>query len=285
MGDVEEDPDFAGRGVSWCAPLARIVSVEETSVRLTPYEVTERTGPYTSWTDGSPVYTAEGRYLPSPEQVALGRPHPMFAVVPPWTPVEFINAWISGQPSGNRPSPSHPGVLISAIEAGHLLMRHVARAISLMERGVEFSTHARPYLDSINSLLDGKTVVRVDDTRGIVFASHPRDGVIAALVLTVATFDTQVGTQVGMFIDAMAVAPAWQHQGVGSVLLVSANQPLPAQPTFAAGHCDPKTAPFFAQAGYTVLRPGAQLPVILGEEPQLFGGLDDECWFYRQGPI
>ena len=45
IGEIEKGPDF--ERVSWCAPRARIVSVAEHDVRLTPYEVTERTGPYT----------------------------------------------------------------------------------------------------------------------------------------------------------------------------------------------------------------------------------------------
>lgn len=88
-----------------------------------------------------------------------------------------------------------------------------------------------------------------------------------------------------MFIDALAVAPAWQRCGLGSVLLLTAHQVLPSPPVFAAGHCDPDTALFFAQAGYTVLRPGVELPVVLGNEPRHFAGLDHDCWFYRQGPV
>jgi len=147
-GEVEKDPDFEGN-VSWCAPRARIVAVEESNVRLNAYEITERIGPHTCWLDGSPVYTAEGHYLPSPEQLAVGQPHPLFAALHPWTPVEFINSWIAEQPSGDRPSPAEfPGVLIGATEAAPVLMKYVARATALMARGVEFSTHALPHLSS-----------------------------------------------------------------------------------------------------------------------------------------
>lgn len=279
IGDIEKDPDF--ERVSWCAPRARIVAVHEPDVRLTAYEVTERTGPHTGWLDGSPVYTPEGHYIPSPEQEAAPL-HPIFTALHPWTPIEFVNAWIAGRPSGNRPSPNdHPGVLIGGTEAGQVLMQHAARATALLERDVEFSPRALPHLEAINRLLDGRAVVREDDERGIVIAYHSRDGVIGALLITVGLF----GDQVGMFIDALAVAPTWQRQGLGSVLLLTAHQVLPSQPAFAAGHCDPDTARFFAQAGYTVLRPGTPLPVVLGDEPRLFGGSAEECWFYRQGPV
>lgn len=279
IGDIEEDPDF--ERVSWCAPRARVISVEESDVRLTPYEITRRTGPHTSWRDGSPVYTPEGHYIPSPEQKAAPL-HPVFSLLHRWTPVEFINAWIAERPSGSRPNPDkHPGVLMCGMEAGPVLMKHFARATDLLERGVACLTDALPYLASINRLLDGRAIVREDDERGVVFAVHPHDGVIGAMVITASWF----GDEVGMFIDALAVNPAWQRRGVGSVLLLAADKILPSSPSFAAGHCEPDTAPFFAATGYTVLRQGVRLPVPLGKELQLFESYPEQCWFYRQGHV
>lgn len=280
IGEIEKDPDFEG-SVSWCAPRARIVAVAEPDVRLHAYEITARLGPHITWLDGSPIYTREGHYIPSPEQLDGGL-HPMFAVLHPWTPVEFVNAWIAGKPSGNRAHPDeHPGVLVGAVEAGQVLMQHFSRATALMERGVEFATASHAHLASVNELLDGRTHVRHDDTRGIVVALDPSDGVIGAMVFTGAVS----GPKTTMLIDAIVVSPAWRRRGLGAVLLRTGQKIMPALPSFAAGHCAPDVAPFFAQVGFTVLRPGVPLLVTIGDEQRVFPGMADECWFYRQGPV
>lgn len=105
--------------------------------------------------------------------------------------------------------------------------------------------------------------------------------VIGALVLTAADFDGKCV----MLLDAISVTPEWRGKGVGTVMLLAAQQLLPAQVFFAAGHCDPSVAGFFAQAGYTVLRPGENLILPVGDEPGLIDIGSDHAWFYRQGPI
>lgn len=286
LGEIEKDPDFEG-GVSWCAPSARIIAVEEVNVRLNPFEVSERLGPFTTWTDGSPVYTQNGRYIPSPEQIAFGGIEAIFAMAEtifPWTPVEFINASIAGEPTGYRPSPEDfPSVLMGGAEAIDVMYAHRRRATELTRLGVTFTQDALSHLSEVNVLLQnaGHTVVAPDDTRGTVVALDSDGGVIGALVLTAADFDGKCV----MFLDSISIAPEWQRKGVGTVMLLAAQQLLPGKVFFAAGHCDPTVAGFFAQAGYTVLHPGETLILPVGDDPGLIDLESDHAWFYRQGPI
>ncbi|MGL4176864.1 MAG: GNAT family N-acetyltransferase [Dermatophilaceae bacterium] len=115
----------------------------------------------------------------------------------------------------------------------------------------------------------------------MVVATHPRDGVIGAIILTAMQFNSQHA----MFLDAIVVSPSWRAHGLGSVLLLTAQQLLPSAPSFAAGHCDPAVAGFFSQAGYTVLLPGVPLAMPFGDKPRPVDVGSDHSWFYRQGPI
>ncbi|MGL4176863.1 MAG: hypothetical protein ACRCSN_12390 [Dermatophilaceae bacterium] len=162
---IERDPDFDD-GVSWCASRAKIVDVEEVNVSLDLYEVCQRVGPHCSWTDGSPVYTSTGRYLPSPEQLTQMRPEALEAISAgtiPWTPVEFINAWIAGRPAGDRPDLAKTSkVMLGAAEGGRVAANHRERATLLMRRGVKFTNDFRAQLVAINGLLPlaGTAVLR-----------------------------------------------------------------------------------------------------------------------------
>ncbi|WP_166996965.1 GNAT family N-acetyltransferase [Paramicrobacterium fandaimingii] len=286
MGRIANDPDF-DKGVSWCASRARIIAVEETNVNLDAYEISERLGPYMSWTDGSPIYKSGGRYLPSPEQIAfLGdvRAQALAMSFFPWTPVEFINAAAVGEPSGDRPNPRHfPDVAVGAVEAIQVMKEHRKRALALTRLGVTFSHDPRPHLVEINALLPlaGRTVLKDDDERGTIIAIHPRDGLIGTMVLT----GVEVGGKCVMFIDAIAVTPEWRNRGIGSVMLLLAQQILPARVSFAAGHCEPKLAGFFSQAGYTVLRAGVKMILPFGDGPEIIDVGTEHSWFYRQGPV
>jgi GNAT superfamily N-acetyltransferase len=285
LGAIDIDPDFAAGGVSWCAPRARILAVEETNVQLHPHEISRRLGPYSAWQDGSPVYTSAGAYIPSPEQIAFGPraalelSHDLF----PWTPVEFINAGIAGVPSTERPDPrEHRGVMIAGLESIHVWRHHRRRAQALLEQGITFARGC-DRLDDVNELLPlaGHTVVGPDDERAVVVATHPRHGLLGVIVCTGADF----AGMATMFIDAIVVIPRWRGKGLGSVLLLTAQQLLPQTVSFAAGHCEPSVARFFAQAGYTVLSPGTHLLLPTGDNPGKVSVGTEHCWFYRQGAI
>lgn len=286
LGEIEKDPDFEG-DVSWCAPRARIIAVEEVNVRLDPFEVSERLGPYTTWTDGSPVYTPGGQYIPSPEQIAFGGIEAVFAMAEtifPWTPVEYINAAIAGKPTGHRPSPENfPSVLMGGAEAIDVMYAHRRRATELTKLGVALTQDALGHLPEVNALLRnaGYTVLAPNDDRATVVALDPNGGVIGSMVFTAVDFDGKCV----MLIDAISVAPDWQGKGIGTVMLLAAQQLLPRKVFFSAGHCDPSVTGFFAQAGYSALHPGEKLILPVGDEPGLMDVGSEHVWFYRQGPI
>lgn len=73
--------------------------------------------------------------------------------------------------------------------------------------------------------------------------------------------------------------------GIGTVLLLAAQQLLPAKDFFAAGHCDPSVGRFFAQVGYTVLHLGEKLILPVEDDPGLTDLGSEHARFYRQGPI
>lgn len=61
VGPIEEDPDFAGRRISWCAPTARIIAIVGIDVRMRARDATKAIGSYSSWDDGRPMYLDDGR--------------------------------------------------------------------------------------------------------------------------------------------------------------------------------------------------------------------------------
>lgn len=96
-GPVEEDPDFAGHRVSWCAPTAVIAEIVEIDVRMRARDATRAIGSYATWDDGRPMYLEDGRLCITwqMESVGLTQEH-VNEIVRPWTPVdralERINA-------------------------------------------------------------------------------------------------------------------------------------------------------------------------------------------------
>lgn len=288
IGDVEADPDFASSEVSWSAPKARIAAVVEEDVDLDLYEIGARIGPHQEWVDQSPVYTAEGEYLPSPEQVETSTPDQidwLRSILPPWTPVQAINAWIGGGPSGHRPNPEdHPGVLYGGAEAIHVLATHRPRAAALTNAGVEVRSADLPDVGPVNDLLAAtdQTQVTRSDKRLVMVATHPRDGVVGGAVVTAFPYNDHILS----FLDAIVVAPPWRRHGVGTALLQGVNVALPSRLWFMGGRCDPNVSGFFASRGFTVLHPGVDLIVPTRPEPQMLqtDGPTERTWFYRQGP-
>lgn len=132
-------------------------------------------------------------------------------------------------------------------EAIEVIYAHHRRAPALIKLSITFTHNAHSHLGEVNELLQnaGHMVVSPDDVRGTVPASDHNDQVIAVLVLTAADFDGKCVT----LLDAISVTTEWQGKVVGTVLLLAAQQLLLAQIFFAAGHCDPSVARFFAQAG------------------------------------
>ena len=282
LGEIAPDPDFLGSGVSWSASSARVVAVVEVDVDLDVYAVTERIGPYMTWSDGSPVYSRTGDYLLSPQQISANQHQSRLAALTPWTPVEYVNAWLLNVPTSDRPSPStFPAVASIAAEGSDVIFRHIQRATRLQRLGIEFSHDHRSHLQEINDLVAGRTRVDVEDVRGVAIALHPDEGVVGVCVATASQF----GPKLGLFLDTIVVADKWRRQGLGSVLLLTIQQLLPALPSFVVGHCDPQVSAFFAQAGFTALHAGTPLPIPIGDEPLILQTDPGQCWLYRQGPI
>ncbi|MGC5225412.1 hypothetical protein ACPW96_22845 [Micromonospora sp. DT81.3] len=96
-GPVEEDPDFAGHHVSWCAPAGVIVEIVENDVRMRERDATRAIGRYSSWDDGRSMYLEDGRLCVTWQMERAGfTQDAVDELVRPWTPVdralERINA-------------------------------------------------------------------------------------------------------------------------------------------------------------------------------------------------
>jgi hypothetical protein len=103
IGTIEPDPDYSRHDVSWCAPGARIVAVEEECVDLDEYGATERIGPYWTWKGGGSMYDVNGRFLPSPRMLALGITADWLAArFRPWTSPRTVSDTIEGMSGHGR---------------------------------------------------------------------------------------------------------------------------------------------------------------------------------------
>lgn len=262
MGSIEPDPDFAHTSVSWCAPRACILEVEESSVSLDLYAATERIGPHIPWQDGSPVYAEDGSYLLAPEQIKDGAPaYQVLGLLRPWTPLECINAWLEGKPPPDRPKQSeHPGILhagASAIDV-QIVYERCAQRLSAI----------------------GTTYSRTVDGKG-----HPT---VTVMLPKAGLFAKQVSATAGLWlfspevtvISHLDVLP--QQGDLSATCLLLAMEAYSAPLTI--GHCPPEVSRFFAALGFTVLRPGVRIPDLPGINLPA-SSQQNECWFYRQGPI
>lgn len=61
IGDVDEDEDYRGTGISWAARSAIIVDVEEIDVRMRERDAVRIIGEHCTWDDGRPMYLDDGR--------------------------------------------------------------------------------------------------------------------------------------------------------------------------------------------------------------------------------
>lgn len=289
LGVVEEDEDFAGNQVSWCAPKARVVAVEATDVFLEQTTANQYVGPYMTWDDDSPMYSPEGGYLPNPVLRRLGyTPSSFVGRYPSWLPFDLVEADIAGQPGGDRPNPAvHEGVGLQAASTAQVYRDKMSRGVELMtKRGVTFSRYGQDDVAEVNALLavsEHHTRIQEtgEDPRGVALALDPQGGIVGVAVITVMGHE---GHAV-IWVDAVAIAEQWRHQGLGSMLLNTASKLVPADVEFIAGHCSPDVAPFFAQAGFTALRPDVNLLVPLAGGPREFEGVGEDVWFYRQSAL
>lgn len=69
---IEEDPDFEGTGVSWCAPSATVLEIVEQKVSMRAADAVEAIGKYSTWDDGRPMYLLDGRLAVTWQMEACG---------------------------------------------------------------------------------------------------------------------------------------------------------------------------------------------------------------------
>lgn len=88
-GAVDEDPDFAGRNISWCSTGAIVTDVIETNVLMRTRDATRAIGSYATWDDGRPMYLEDGRLCVTWQMESHGITQATIdEIVRPWTPVE-----------------------------------------------------------------------------------------------------------------------------------------------------------------------------------------------------
>jgi len=285
-GPITEDEDFTGTGLSWCSPGARVLRTVEPAVHLDRYEGVARIGRTLTWDDNSPMYGPDGAFLPSRAMRARGYTEKSMASrYRPWTPFEYVEADLNGGRTGDRSIPAeHVDVLAAASEPAATWQCHVMRTSELQAEGIVCRGAELSDLPAVDALIAGTPAPLTRgaaEDRGIVVVEHPADGIIATAVIEAAEFSGQPM----YWISAVSVVPAWRRRGIATVLLNSAQLLLPNPPVFAAGRCIPELAPLVAKAGFTVLKPGAALPLALSDRVNLLEGSSDRCWFYRDGPI
>lgn len=270
IGQIEPDPDFPDHDVSWSAPQARVVSVEETNVSLDPYEATQHIGPYQFWADGSPIYDEDGSYLLAPEQIAAGGAHDILSLLPRWTPLDSVNAFIDGTPPLERPQPeAHPGISHSAKASIDVRLYQRANADRMDPSSAHIPEH--PNLRKAKRLLKRAGQPLPTDDTNLKTIVQTRTGTLIAAVLI------EPGQTV-QFIRAVAVAPKFRRRGYGTALLAEISQ----TPRLTLGHCATEQALFFAELGYTVLHPEVDPSDVLTMD---LDKPEHHHWFYREGPL
>lgn len=88
-GDLVPDPDLAGYNISWSCESAKIVAIDEERVRPNPGLLIYGAR-FKTWSDGTPMYTADGYANPSQDMIALGfTPDHLnsLGLLPDWTEV------------------------------------------------------------------------------------------------------------------------------------------------------------------------------------------------------
>lgn len=280
-GPIEFDPDFPQR-VSYSATRARVVEVVEEDVFMTPFDALAVIGPHRTFEGGGPMYSRDGEYLPDPRmrQVASN-----IGPYPAWIPHEWVIADLTGAtPRDDRPDPTiSQGILAAAATTTKAYKQHQLRQSALTATGVQITPGDADDERDMYRLLDGTTnrSFMRDTAKVVLVARHPTHGVIGVLLIDVESVDGQQA----IWVAAIAVEGRFRRTGVGSTLLNCAHRIVPAPRVMTGGLCPPDIAPFFAQAGFTVLRPGVDLPVKIGNDARLHQGIEDDCWFYRQTDI
>lgn len=235
---------------------------------------------FQKWTDGSPVYDADGRFLPSPEL----RANPTFSpskldIYPNWTRFEFVSSELENRHPAARPNPTkHSAIALPGIGVAALIERHLRAAMRLTRHGVTFADSTTPRDLAEAAVLTGRAVL---DSHSVTFARDVQGTMIAALVLT----GIQVDDSVAAGLDNITVESSWRRKGIATVLLNTTLLRSSGVPiNFVYGYSVPQLSGLWAGCGFTVLKQGSPLPLPFAREFTMMDGLDPEIWFYRQSP-
>ncbi|MBT1667317.1 hypothetical protein [Curtobacterium flaccumfaciens] len=166
------------------------------------------------------------------------------------------------------------------METGENAAANLSKGAGVVFVGKE---HTESWKNGDTTLLEGTTNRSITDkaAKQVVVARHPTRDVIGVLLVDIESIDGQQAISVA----AIAVDENFRHMGVASTLPDCVHRIVPAPRVMVGGMGPPDFAPFFAQAGFTVLRPGVTLPVAIGNQYRHHKGVEDKCWSYRQTGI
>lgn len=159
--------------------------------------------------------------------------------------------------------------------------RYLALAQPVVDAGLEFRAFAAEDRPEIVQLLSER--IASDDA--FTLATHA-GGIKATLNGKLAGVIALEGLEVpgdgiAARVTAIAVTPAWEGRGLGTVLLGMAPQIVDGI-KFVYGGCAADAAVFYQRAGYDVLQPGEALPFNLGDGLRLKSSNPHyPCWFIR----
>lgn len=153
-------------------------------------------------------------------------------------------------------------VLRHGAEPAAVAARHLRAATALTAKGVSFRTSdhsdSNPILDLAKSQIPGIETHTIGDHEGGMIAESSEGELLGAAVIGVAQF----GTTKTMFIRWVVTAPDHRGRGIATVLLgLAVHSGLVDDLTIAVGSCSEEGAAFYANTGFTVLKPGVPLPI------------------------
>ncbi|MDO5867121.1 MULTISPECIES: GNAT family N-acetyltransferase [Paenarthrobacter] len=158
--------------------------------------------------------------------------------------------------------------------------RNLDPEVQFMTMNQSDKAEARALIDEHVTMQPGWTIPK--DEGGVV-ARDVTGKMIGALLVRATGFDGRYSVIIE--IRAVAVDPQWRSKGLGVVLLGMADRPWhPSATPFFLGNCAEADARFYQKLGYTVLQPGSEFPLPVGEHVinVAIGNPDYPCCFFKE---